>query len=119
MHPIARFHHLGAGHRDLDAVDLFGIFTVDPDGTRRDPDPSDPATAWLAVVMPAGQRTYKVVWARPSMASIGQRFGAAGLLTNRMVMRQVERLHYDLERRDVADDQPPVHLNRDIIRALA
>jgi len=112
-------HHRPAGWPDRDPVEPFTLYAIDGNGERFTPDPGDSVWSWLVVVVPAGPRTFKVVWMRPNMASIGRQLGAAGLLTSRLLMRQVERFHYDLERRDVRDGAPPVRLNRGLIQALA
>ncbi|MCB9553487.1 MAG: hypothetical protein H6705_16720 [Myxococcales bacterium] len=98
-------------------VELLTLYTVDRAGRRRWPRRDDPADCWLALVARAG-RGYRVVWARPSMQSVGAALGAAGLLGEPVVLDQLGRLEYPAVRGRLGE-RPPVELERALLDELA
>lgn len=110
----------GAGPELTEPVELYALFTVDDAGRRTRPHHLDAPELWAAVVV-HGQRpgAYRVVWARPTMRSVGAALGAAGLLSDDRLLGQLRTLPYHVDRRPFPDNPPPAWLEQALLDALA
>lgn len=110
----------GFGRELDDPVELYHLFTVDEDGRRTAPHHADVPELWAVVVIRGPRRgTHRVVWARPTMRSVGAALGAAGLLTDARLLGQLATLPYHVDRRPYPDNPPPAWLEQALLDALA
>lgn len=101
-------------------VEIGEVYAVDPDTRLRyQPGADDPANWWVAVLVRIDRRpggAYRAVIARPELRSIGTALGAAGILLDHSIIRQIADYP---PMRPLSDEVPPKWLGEMLVEQIA